>query len=149
MLRLALLSLLGIAIVPRPFCSQEELEPNGSIRAADTARASLPVWPPRSLCGEAGGSDRDVWRIPLDFHTSWLCEGEALFTLEAEGPCRLTLLSPTSVGSRYQVIGTWQSLNGQIATGPVGVLYYWRHFDHVAAIVEAKGQKVRYRLTYR
>ena len=150
MLRLALLSLLGMTLLPRPFCSQEELEPNGSIGVADVARASLPVWPPAALCGEAGASDADFWRVPLDFHTTWLCEGEANFTLETQGPCRLTLLSPDGMEGMpaYRVIGSWQSAAGHIETGQLGVMYYWRFFDHVVAVVEVNGRRAPYRLTY-
>jgi hypothetical protein len=150
MLRLALLSLVGMTVLSRSFCSQEELEPNGSIAAAATARASLPVWPPAALCGESGGSDADFWRIPLDFHTNWLCEGEANFTLETEGPCRLTILSPDGVAGMpaYRVVGSWQSALGHIETGGLGVLYYWRFFDHLIAVVEVNGRRAQYRLTY-
>ena len=150
MLRMALLAVVGVAILPRPFCSQEESEPNGSIAMADVARATLPAWPSVALCGEDGAANVDCWRIPLDFHTSWLCEGEANFTLDAEGPCRLILMSPQAWPGRppYMVVGIWQSSLGHIETGQLGILYYWRHFDHLIAVVDVEGRSAPYRLTY-
>jgi len=148
MLRLAWLAALGVAVAPQPICMQQESEPNGSFVAADLARTTLPVWPPVALCGESGRSDLDLWRIPLDYHTSWLCEGEANFALDAEGPCKLILVSPEPIRSGYAILGTWQSASGHIKTGQVGVMYYHRSLDHVFAIVEVAGRRAPYRLTY-
>ena len=148
MLRLAWLAAFVVAVLPRPICTQEESEPNGSMPAADPALTTLPSWPAVTLCGESGRSDLDFWRIPLDFHTSWLCEGEAHFMLDTEGPCRLILVSPQPTGAAYAIVGTWQSASGHIETGQLGLLYYHRSLDHVFAIVEAAGRRARYRLTY-
>jgi hypothetical protein len=147
MLRLSLLTVLGMALLPRPFCTQEEFEPNGSTTTADAARTTLPVWPPVALCGEAATADEDYWRIPLDFHTTWLCEGEANFKLDAGGPCRLTLMSPQP-GRNYKILGSWHSASGHIETGQIGVLYYRRFFNHLVAIVEVEGERAPYRFSY-
>src|SRR5688572_30756445 len=150
MLRLALLTVVGMAILPQPNCFQEESEPNGSMAMANVAPTPLPAWPPVAVCAEAGGADVDFWRIPLDYHTSWMCEGAAHFTLDTTGACQLALLVPQGFAGlpAYKVIGRWRSAVGHIETGQVGVPYYWRYFDHLIAVVEVNGRPAPYQLSY-
>ncbi len=129
-----------------PTCYEHEVEPNSTLATATLASSSLPAWPPPALCGDGDGSERDLWRIPLDYHSTWFLEGAAHFTLESEGPCSLVVLSaqaPPFVP--YALVGRWESGLGLISTGEVGVVYYWKGFDHLVLSVRSSGP---YRLTY-
>jgi len=129
-----------------PTCNEHEVEPNSTPATATLASSSLPAWPPPALCGDGNGWERDLWRVPLDYHSSWFLEGAAHFTLQAEGPCSMIVLSAQAPPFKpYALVGRWESATGSIQTGEVGVVYWWKGFDHLVLSVQARGP---YRLTY-
>jgi len=122
---------------------QVEVEPNGSFARA-TPTGTLPSTTPVQCAGSLHRGDRDFWKVHLDYHTPWYCEGKANFKVTCSGPVALAVFDKDWFGG-YHLVGRWESLEGSIATGDIPLEYYWNGKDTAMAVVLGSGD---YTLTY-
>ncbi len=105
-------------------CKQTEIEPNNNWFYA-TETGTLPAEFQQTVCGTSVAGNEDWWKINLDFHTNWYCEGEARLIVRSKGqawPFQLRLYQKYNGGWKY--FGTWFAVNGYIDTGDIGIEYY-------------------------
>jgi len=140
--------LLALALAFAP-CGQTEIEPNGSPYSA-TRTGTIPAVERLSVCGESYPGDFDYWKIHLDYHTNWFCEGAARFLLHTEqAPALLQLqLYQKDWAGGWRYIGNWYSINGTIYTGEVGLEYWDPKITDVYAVVNAPVGSCKYGLTF-
>jgi hypothetical protein len=153
---LALLCALGALTAlggPEDPCTRREAEPNWAISLATPCEYTLPCFPAIAVCGDARIGDQDLWRIPMDFHTAMLCEGETRLSVNTIGgePVSLLLLNATKWKGKksYELVGFWYDEHGQVSTDFIGVTYFHNGFDHLIAMVEVYSQTpAGYQLSY-
>lgn len=122
---------------------QSEVEPNGSFARA-TPTGTLPAPHPVECYGTVSRGDRDFWKIHLDYHTNWYCEGAAHFKVSCSGPVTLAVFDKDWAGG-YRLVGRWSSATGSINTGEIPLEYWWNGHDTAMAVVIGQGE---YTLSY-
>ena len=152
-LLILLVGVLALALWENQRCDQRETEPNWAIALATPCDYTLPCFPATTVCGEARIGDQEIWRIPMDFHTTMLCEGETRLSVNtlAGQPASLLLLNASNWNGKknYELVGFWYDENGRVSTDFIGVTYHHVGFDHLIAMVEVYSQEpAAYQLNY-